>query len=92
MRSFLPDKTQAWRLQDSSATYDRSTIFQYIDGAGEVFLAYDFRAVEVHRYARAEHPDVKVELFDMGSSEEAYGIFSHSREEETAGIGHLVED
>ncbi|MCX6829883.1 MAG: hypothetical protein NT002_11475 [candidate division Zixibacteria bacterium] len=76
-----------WKLQNASETYDRRTIFDYIDGAGEVYLAYDFRRVEVHHYAGQNKPDITLEIYDMGSAENAYGIFSYTRENDSTGIG-----
>jgi hypothetical protein len=35
----------------------------------------------------ADSTEITVEIFDMGSSEEAFGIFSHSREGNDIGIG-----
>ena len=76
-----------WKLQNTSETYDRRTIFDYIDGAGEVYLAYDFSHVEVHHYAGQNRPDITLEIYGMGSAENAYGIFSYTRENDSAGIG-----
>ncbi len=83
----LPDRISDWIRQNSSETYDRETIFDYIDGAGEVYRSYAFRDVVVARYARSGSPHITVELFDMGTTEDAYGVFSYAREQEEAGIG-----
>jgi len=83
----LPDRIDDWVRQDSPATYDRETIFDYIDGAGEVYRSYAFRDVAVARYTRSGSPEITVELFDMGNAEDAYGVFSYARESEEAGIG-----
>jgi hypothetical protein len=47
--------------------------------------------VLVARYARSESPTVTVEVFDMGTSEDAYGVFSYAREQEEPGIGGSFE-
>jgi hypothetical protein len=91
MSRFVPKEMNGWVVQDTAQMYDRKTIFDYIDGAGEVFLSYDFREVAVARLAKASQPDITVELFDMGSAEDAYGIFSYARESEESGIGHGFE-
>jgi len=91
MRQYVPGEALGWNVQDTVEVFDRATIFDYINGAGEVFLAYDFHRVIVLRFTRAGEPDVTVELFDMGSSEDAYGVFSHARESEETGIGQGFE-
>jgi len=83
----LPDRIDDWVRQDSPTTYDRETIFDYIDGAGEVYRSYAFEDVAVARYARSGSPEITVELFDMGNAEDAYGVFSYAREQEDSGIG-----
>jgi len=83
----LPPHLAEWMRQDSSVTYDRETIFDYINGAGEVYRSYAFSEVVVARYSATERSDVLVELFDMGTQDDAYGVFSYAREQEEAGIG-----
>lgn len=91
VREFVPSEMQGWKVQEEVEVYDRETIFDYIDGAGEIYLLYDFRKVTVFRFLKASDPTILVELFDMGSSEEAFGIFSHAREGEKQGIGQGSE-
>jgi len=91
MDQFVPSEMQGWRVRGEAETYDRETIFDYIDGAGEVYLMYDFQKVMVYRFTKTEEPDIVLELFDMGSSQDAFGIFSHAREGEDQGIGQGSE-
>ncbi|MCJ7628218.1 MAG: hypothetical protein MUO50_07495, partial [Longimicrobiales bacterium] len=85
----LPKTIGEWVKQDAPLTYDRETIFDYINGAGEVYRSYAFSHVLVDRYERsgAQDQGVTVELFDMGNPEDAFGVFSYAREQEEAGIG-----
>jgi len=83
----LPSQLDEWNRQDSTVTYDRESIFDYINGAGEVYRSYAFSEVAVFRYSATGRSDVLVELFDMGNPHDAYGVFSYAREQEDAGIG-----
>ena len=83
----LPAQINEWTRTDSVDRYDRETIFDYINGAGEVYRSYGFGEVVVARYLGEERPDLIVELFDMGNPSDAYGVFSYSREEEERGVG-----
>ncbi|UCG85516.1 MAG: hypothetical protein JSW71_16505 [Gemmatimonadota bacterium] len=85
--ALLPEQIDGWTRSDSVAIYDRETIFDYINGAGEVYRSYAFELVWVVTYTSPESPAVTVELFDMGNPADAYGVFSYSREREEAGIG-----
>lgn len=93
MLKFLPHEIYGWKAQEKVETYNRETIYDYMDGAGEIYLAYDFRGLLVQRYVKAKAPDITVEIFDMGSSEDAFGIFSHGqgRVEKEMGIGQGSE-
>jgi hypothetical protein len=91
MQQFLPEQVLGWKAQPETETYDRESIFQYIDGAGEVYLSYGFKKVAVTWYDKPEAPEISAEIFDMGKAEDAYGVFSHSRDNEESGIGQGYE-
>jgi len=83
----LPAAIDDWTRQDSVSSFDRETIFKYINGAGEVYNSYAFSEVTVVRYAREDSSEIVVELFDMGNDNDAFGAFSYAREDEQSGIG-----
>jgi len=87
MNRILSDEIEGWKAADSVETYNRETIFDYMNGAGEVYRLYDYRKLAVKRYTHDKHPAITIELFDMGTPEDAYGIFSHSRTGDDAGVG-----
>ncbi len=87
MDQLLPQQISGWTRTESSLTYDRETIFDYINGAGEVYRSYDFGEVLVSGYVKPESPELTVEMFDMGNPSDAYGVFSYARESEELGIG-----
>jgi hypothetical protein len=84
---FLPKQIDSRTRGDAPVAYDRETIFDYINGAGEVYRSYAFSQVVVAVYSGALEPDITVELFDMGNAADAYGVFSYAREQEQPGIG-----
>ena len=83
----LPETIGDWVRQDAPITYDREAIFDYINGAGEVYRSYAFSHVLVDRYETSGGQGVTVEVFDMGNAEDAFGVFSYAREQEEEGIG-----
>lgn len=77
----LPGEILGWKsLPDDHKVYDRESLYDYIDGGAELYLSYDFRRLVSRRYVREGEPDVIVDLFDMGDSQNAFGVFLHSRE------------
>src|SRR4030042_6215481 len=87
MKRLLPPKVEDYKADGKDELYDRQTTFRYMDGAAELYRSYDFKLLMVRRYLKAGHPSLLVELFDMGSSEDAFGIFSYQTEEEEVEIG-----
>src|SRR4030043_332285 len=86
IKRLLPLKVEDYKTDGKDEFYDRQTSFRYMDGAAEFYRSYDFKLLMVRRYLKAGHPSLLVELFDMGSSEDAFGIFSYQIEEEEVGI------
>jgi hypothetical protein len=87
----IPAEKDGWQRKDVIVTYDRNSLFDYIDGAAELYLSYDFQNLSVHHLVKPEKSDIIVELYQMGSSEDAFGIFSHDQEGGDVGIGQGSE-
>jgi hypothetical protein len=77
---FLPDTLQGWKVAREDARYSRDTLYDYIDGGAELYLSYGFKRVINRTYVKANQPDMVVDIFDMDTSQNAYGVFSHSME------------
>jgi len=87
MKRLLPSKVVSYQADGKDQFYDRKTTFRYMDGAAELYRSYAFKLLLVRRYLKANHSPIIVELFDMGLSEDAFGIFSYITGEEEVGIG-----
>ncbi|MCX7974779.1 MAG: hypothetical protein N3B16_09825 [Candidatus Aminicenantes bacterium] len=85
--AFLPSSIEGWKASEEDNLYDPETIFSYIDGAGEVYRSYNFRWLLVRRYEKENFPPIIVDFFDMGRSENAFGVFTHDLEGDRVPIG-----
>lgn len=83
----VPRQAGIFSAEGPDRTYDRKSIFDYIDGGAEIYLAYDFRECLSRRYAAPGEPGIVLDLFDMGSAAEAFGIFTHDRDGKPEEIG-----
>ena len=72
----LPSGAGAWKWDGKETKYDSKTLFKYINGAAELYLAYGFQSLTVRRFEKSNQPPVVVERYEMASSEDAYGVFS----------------
>jgi hypothetical protein len=83
----LPARVQDWTAEPEDRIYDDKTIFSYIDGAGEVYRAYNMRRCLSRRYSISNGPAIVLDIFDMGTSEDAYGVFTHDQDGEELDLG-----
>jgi hypothetical protein len=86
-----PSGIEGWKWDGKKTAYNPVTIFEYIDGAGELYRSYNFKRLWVRRYVKENQPGITAELYDMGSSRNAYGIFSYERQDEEVNIGQESE-
>lgn len=86
LASFIPAAAGPW-LAEADQVFDAGSIFDYIDGAGEVYRSYNMRLLVARRFHKDGRPDIVVDAFDMGSSEDAFGVFTHDVEGEDAAVG-----
>jgi len=87
----VPKQVRDWKASGPDAVYDRKTLYDYMDGGAEVYLAYDFREVFVRKYADADGNELVLDIYDMGSPAEAFGMFSFDRQDPPVGIGQGSE-
>jgi len=85
--ALLPRESLGWTSGGEDRIFDRETIFEYIDGSGEVYRAFNMRLLASRRFHKAGQADVIIDLFDMGSPVDAFGVFTHDLEGEDWGLG-----
>jgi len=90
-RISLPSKVEGWKWDEKDMRYNSKSIFKYMDGAAELYLAYGFKNLTVRRFEKPNQPIITVEVYEMDSSEDAYGVFSYEHQDESAGIGQGSE-
>lgn len=86
LASYIPRTAGPW-LSEADQVFDAASIFAYIDGAGEVYRSYNMKLLVARRFHKDGKPDLVVDAFDMGSSADAFGVFTHDLDGEDAGIG-----
>ncbi len=87
LQTALPKQVLAWSAEADDRIYNSDTIFGYINGGAEVYKAYNMRRCLSRRYTSADGPAIVLDIFDMGSSGDAYGVFTHDPEGEVVKLG-----
>jgi hypothetical protein len=85
--ALLPDSSLGWKRTDQDHVYGRENLYDYIDGGAELYLSYGFTRLVSRTYAKPGQPEIVLDVFEMRSSSEAFGVFSHSREKEEKDFG-----
>ena len=79
----LPEAVGGFKRAAPPAQHTPATLSDYIDGGAELYLSYNFKGALSQKY-KAGQDEIAVDVFDMGTSFDAFGVFAHSRE--TTGI------
>lgn len=65
-----------WTGPDAPQIIEAGEMFAYMNGAAELYLAYQFDHLEVFEYTAEEQDDILVEIYAMETSDDAFGLFS----------------
>jgi hypothetical protein len=76
-----------WEPAGAEETYDRETIFHLVNGQADAFFAYGFEEVSVQDYENAEGAALSVEIWQLATPADAYGLFTTSITGAPADIG-----
>ncbi len=88
----LVPKPAAWSLVEAPRSYFPDNLFEYIDGAAESYLGYDFRELLVADLEKkGTAATLTLEIYDMGLPLNAFGIFAAERypENKVVALGDL---
>lgn len=79
LMKLLPEFTD-WTQSEDSQTYFPENLFEYINGAAEIYLSYDFHELVVAQYQKkGTESAMAVEIYDMGGPINSFGIYSAER-------------
>ncbi len=75
----LPDVV-TWKIPESPQDYFPEILFEYINGAAEIYLSYDFKELTVGQYEKGDsNASLIIEIYDMGTEINSFGIYSAER-------------
>lgn len=82
---FFPE-ISGWKFSapPGNAVYTPDNLWDIIDGAAESFLSYGFEELRIGEYVDWVGTDVRVELYRLSSSDNAFGIYAQERTDEVS--------
>jgi len=68
-----------WKLSEDVQTFVPKTLYEYINGAADLYLSYDFEELKVGEYSNDRKGSVTVEIYRQKSPTLAFGVYSQER-------------
>ena len=83
----LIPSVEAWKLAEATRTFLPESLYEYIDGAAESYLSYDFKELAVAQFKKeGTEGTLTLEIYDMAAPVNAFGIFSAERYPENKAV------
>lgn len=89
-RYALPQMFGKWTQSGPVQIITSENIFDYMNGGGELYLAYGFERLEVVKYTTPDQPEILVEVYKMKTAADAFGLLSLDWEGESVEIGPML--
>jgi len=73
------DAVPGWTPVGDAETFDSENLYDLVNGQAESFFAYGFEQVAVRHYENAEGTRLDVEVWQLATPADAYGLFTVQR-------------
>jgi len=82
-----------WERSGEAGVYGLDNLFDYMDGQAELFFVYNFERLATQEYQRGQEGPIIVEVYQVASTADAYGLFSFyaTGQPIDLGVGGAVE-
>jgi hypothetical protein len=90
LADFFPgaDAFPGWTPAGAVETFDRENLYDLVDGQADAFFAYRFEQVAVQSYENAGGAVLRVEVWQLATPADAYGLFTTSISGTPVAIGN----
>ena len=76
--ALFPD-LDGWTRDGEPELYYSDNLWEYIDGAADFFIMYDFQKVATLTYDKEPKQSLTIDIYEHGSPRNAFGIYSQER-------------
>lgn len=81
------DAIPGWAQVEAPRTYDRDTLYDFMDGAADLYFTYAFERLAVADYQGPDGGSVRVEIYRTTTPADAYGLFTYNAYGEPLDLG-----
>jgi hypothetical protein len=88
LTTVFPGEITGWTPAEEARLYNRENIFNLVNGQAEAFFVYGFEQVAVQAYANVDKKQLNVEIWQLATPADAYGLFTFGRSGSSVNIGN----
>jgi hypothetical protein len=81
------DALEGWTQEEAPRTYDRDTLYDFMNGAADLYFTYGFESLAVGDYRGPEGGRLRVEVYRTATDADAYGLFAYNAYGEPIDLG-----
>lgn len=70
---------EGWKRSETIQQFTPENLYEYINGAAELYLSYDFQELWVAEYSNEKNASIVVEVYRQRTPLHAFGIYSQER-------------
>jgi hypothetical protein len=87
LTDLLPEIPKDWKIPGDDRIYDSGSLYEYINGGAELYISYGMKEVASRLISNSDGDEIRIEIFDMISAKNAFGVFSHTRTRDDGKFG-----
>ena len=76
-----------WQRDGQVTAYDRDTLYDFMDGAADLYFTYGFEQLAVAHYVHPEAGSLQVEVYRVATDADAYGLYTYNSHGQPIAIG-----
>ena len=74
-----PQEIGGWAVSFDVETYPGEKIYDFINGAGEIFMQFNFEVAASAEYVGPDDAAIAVEIYRMKTPKDAYGVYAYHK-------------
>jgi hypothetical protein len=82
-----PDAVPGWSKSQEDRTYDKDTLFDFMNGAADLYFTYGFESLAVGMYENADGKTLRLEVYRTATDADAYGLYTYNAFGDPSDIG-----
>jgi len=88
LETVFPGEITGWTPAEEARLYNSENLFDLVNGQADAFFVYGFEQAAVRTYTNADGDRLDVQIWQVATPADAYGLFTISRSGSPAPIGN----